>query len=310
LNRRSFFKIAAVVTAGSFLFNEKLFAESNLKYLLYKPDPAKWKNDEINIAWIGHATVLINFYGKIILTDPALFAQVGIPLVKYKLGPKRAVLPALELDEIPKPDVVLISHAHMDHMDYETLEALTNRFPDSVNCITAKNTKDIIDDLQWKSLIELDWTEKIFLDDISFTGIEVVHNGWRYPGEKDRSSGNVIDGRSYNGYVIERKNRKIFFGGDTAFTEKFKTLKNENIDIAIFPIGGYVPKFYYHCNPKEALIMADEFICAKYFVPIHAKTFEEKDELDKPLKWLNEIKSQYKIKVVIDDIGQTFTLKN
>ena len=143
--------------------------------------------------------------------------------------------------------------------------------------------------------------------EIKFTGVEVVHNGWRYPGEKDRSNGDM-DGRSYNGYIIERLGKKIFFAGDTAFNENFEKLKNENIDIAIIPVGGYVPKYYYHCNPEEALKMADELINAKYFVPIHANTFDDKSELDKPLKWLKQIKTNYKVKVVIDEIGQTFTL--
>jgi len=308
LNRRSFVKIAASIAAGSFIFGKELFADS-IKDPLNKPEPANWKNDEINIAWIGHATILINFYGKIILTDPVLFSQVGIPFFEYKFGPKRAVMPALDLDEIPKPDLILISHAHMDHMDYETLKAITKKFPDSINCITAASTKDVVEDLKWKSLIELDWNDEIIVDEIKLKGIEVVHNGWRYPGEKDRSTGN-IEGRSYNGYIIEYNNKKIFFGGDTAFTEKFKNLKNEKIDIVILPVGGYVPKYYYHCNPEEALKMADEFIGGKYFIPIHAATFEEKDEIDKPLKWLKEIKSNYKIEVVIDEIGQTFTLNN
>lgn len=284
------------------------FAGNEIKTPNQKPNPSSWKSEEINIAWIGHATVLINFYGKIILTDPALLSQVGIPFMNYKIGPTRAVYPALDIDEIPKPDVILISHAHMDHMDYETLKEITKKFPDEIDCLTAYHTKDVIEDLCWKSLSEIDWNEIININDIKFTAVEVNHNGWRYPGEKDRSTGDM-DGRSYNGYIIERNGKKIFFAGDTALTEKFTHLKKENIHIAILPVGGYVPKYYYHCNPEEALQMADEFIGAEYFIPIHANTFEEKSELDEPLRWLKKIKNDYNIKVVIDEIGQTFTLK-
>jgi len=307
LKRNKIIKNAAILFAEILFINKLMFGEIDPEHAFYKPDPASWKNNELNIAWIGHATVLINFYGKIILTDPALFAQVGIPVFNYKVGPSRAVFPALDIDEIPKPDVILISHAHMDHMDYETLEAITKKYPNQIECITASHTKDVIEDLRWKSITELDWNEELILNEIKFTGVEVVHNGWRYPGEKDRSNGDK-DGRSYNGYILERSGKKIFFAGDTAFNEHFKELKKENIDIAIIPVGGYVPKYYYHCNPEEALKMADEFIGAKYFIPIHANTFEEKSELDKPLKWLKKIKSDYKVKVVIDEIGQTFTI--
>ena len=300
-------KITIILFAGILFINELTFSAIVPEKVFYKPNPANWKSNELNIAWIGHATVLINLYGKIILTDPVLFEQVGIPVFNYKIGPQRAVLPALDINEIPKPDVILISHAHMDHMDYQTLEAITKKYPNQIDCITAANTKDVIEDLSWKSLTEIDWNKEFNLNEIKFTGVEVVHNGWRYPGEKDRSNGDK-DGRSYNGYIIERLGKKIFFAGDTAFNEKFKELKNEKIDIAIIPVGGYVPKYYYHCNPEEALKMADEYINAKYFIPIHANTFEEKSELDKPLKWLKKIKFDYNLKVVIDEIGQTFTL--
>lgn len=306
--RREITKNIAFFALIVFLLSKLTIAEIEPKVPHSKPDPANWKNTEVNIAWIGHATVLINFYGKIILTDPALFAQVGIPVFNYKVGPRRAVFPALDIDEIPKPDVIVISHAHMDHMDFETLQALTKKYPNQIDCITASHTKDVIEDLQWKSIIELDWNEKLTLNEISFTGVEVVHNGWRYPGEKDRASGDK-EGRSFNGYIIERNGKKIFFAGDTAFSEKFRELRKENIDIAIIPVGGYVPKYYYHCNPEEALRMVDDFIEAEYFIPIHANTFEEKAELEKPLKWLKEIKSDFKCKVVIDEIGQTFSLK-
>ena len=119
----------------------------------------------------------------------------------------------------------------------------------------------------------------------------------------------TVKGRSFNGYLIEKNNFKIFFAGDTAFSDLFRSLKKEDVDVAIFPIGGYVPKEQYHCNPEEALIMADKFIEAKYFIPMHCKTFDTDDELEKPLIWLNKIKDKYKTRVVIDDIGQTFSLK-
>ena len=308
MDRRKFIKTSSVISLGSLFFTPKLFAENEPKTPTYKPDIAEWKDDELNICWIGHATVLINFYGTYILTDPALLPRVGIKLLINTYGPLRYMYPALSIDEIPQPDLILISHAHMDHMDYETLKSITNKFSGKISCVTAKNTKDVIEDLKWKSLRELDWDKKLDIVDIKLTGIEVVHNGWRYPGEKDRSSGD-INGRSYNGYLIEKNNKKIFFAGDTAYTEKWKFLASDNIDIAIIPVGGYVPKHYYHCNPEEALKMADDFLKAKYFIPIHTKTFDTPKELIEPLEWLDRSKSKYQTKVVIDDIGKTFTLK-
>jgi L-ascorbate metabolism protein UlaG (beta-lactamase superfamily) len=309
LNRRKFIRNISLITGGAVILPDKLYPGQPNFIIKSKPDPSSWNDNEINIAWLGHATVLINFYGIIILTDPALLGRVGMYFLGMTWGPSRHTYPALSINELPKPDLILISHAHMDHMDFESLLEITKRFPAEINCITASHTKDVIEELSWKSLRELDWNEKLDFLSLKIRAVEVVHNGWRYPGEKDRSLGDK-NGRSYNGYLIESNNKKIFFAGDTAFTEKFKDLRNENIDIAIIPVGGYVPKYYYHCNPEEALIMASEFIGAKYFIPIHSKTFETAEEVNKPLQWLDEIKSDYKITTVIDDIGQTFTLRS
>ena len=274
-----------------------------------RPNVDRWKDNEINIAWIGHATVLINFYGKIILTDPVFFEAVGVYIEGYIFGPRRASLPALLLDEIPKPDIVLLSHAHMDHMDYKTLKALTEKFPNELDCVVAYNTKDVVEEFKWNSLQEVDWEQSIKLNGVRFKGIEVKHFGWRYPGEKDRSAGYIDDGRSFNGFIMERDGKKILFGGDTTFTDKFKKQKDEKVDIAIMPIGSYKPWRKYHCTPEEALVMAEYYIGAKYFIPIHTKTFDRRDMIYEPLKWLARSSKNYEMQVGLWDIGETFTLK-
>ena len=311
MNRRRFIRNISLASAGVLFINEKLQAKQPPSLPNYKPEPHKWKDDEINIAWIGHATVLINFYGTIILTDPVLYERVGVSILGMTFGPSRFTHPALTIDEIPKPDIILLSHAHMDHMDYETLYSLTDNFPNEIDCITAYNTADVIAELKWKSLQEIDWTEEAQIGPIKLKAYEVKHFGWRYPWEKDRSKGFMQDGRSFNAVTLEKNGKKILFGGDTAYHDLFKQLKEENIEIAIMPIGAYNPWKRNHCNPEEALIMADEHIGAKYFIPIHTKTFKQGSEpIDEPLTWLNESISKYNIKLAIDDIGKTFTLSN
>ena len=279
-------------------------------YQAYKPTPGEWTDDEINISWIGHSTVLINIYGKIILTDPALFNSVGFYLLGSTIGKIRATLPALEFDELPKPDIVLLSHSHMDHMDYKSLKELTDKFPDEINCITAYNTKDIIEDLKWKTLSELDWGKTIQFDDLEIKTIEVNHDGFRLPGERDRADGHMLDGRSYNGYILQSNDKKILFAGDTAFTDKFIQYKNENIDVAIMPIGGYIPHHHRHCNPEEALIMASVHMRAKYFVPIHCNTFDGDEGFHTPIDWMMKSADKYEIEIGLSEIGETLTIKS
>src|SRR5438445_11637862 len=86
-----------------------------------KPQPATWSDAQITLAWLGHATVLINFFGIKILTDPVLFPRIGIQFPGFTMGPKRLTAPALKFDELPKIDIVLLSHAHFDHFDTRTL---------------------------------------------------------------------------------------------------------------------------------------------------------------------------------------------
>ena len=316
MDRRKFIKSSAIAAAGSLILTPKIIRGMNTSPSVAdmivpasRPNLERWKDDEINIAWIGHATVLINFFGKYILTDPVFFEAVGVYIEGFILGPKRASLPALMLEDIPKPDIVLLSHAHMDHMDYKTLKALTEKYPGELDCVVAYNTKDVVEDLKWKSLQEVDWDERISLNGINFKGIETQHFGWRYPGEKDRSGGHTKDGRSFNGFIMERFGKKVLFGGDTTFTDKFKKHKDENVDIAIMPIGAYKPWRKYHCTPEEALVMAEYHLGAKYFIPIHTKTFDSGEMIYEPLDWLNKSSKNYSIKVGLRDIGETFSLK-
>ena len=82
-----------------------------------RPDPEKWSDASLTAAWLGHATVLINFFGFNIITDPVLFPRIGIRFPGLTIGPKRLIAPALEVTELPRIDLVLLSHAHFDHFD-------------------------------------------------------------------------------------------------------------------------------------------------------------------------------------------------
>ena len=272
-----------------------------------RPDPTQWRKDEINISWIGHSTILMNLFGTIIVTDPVLFEKIGLDILGITIGQSRYSEPALEIDKFPCPDIVLLSHAHFDHMDYKTLSRFTFLYPGKINCITAYNTSDVIADLDWKSLKVMDWNEEYFLNDLKFSAIEVKHFGWRFPFERDRSRGYIKNGRSYNAYLIEKKGKKVLFGGDTALSNKF--IPFGGVDIAIMPIGAYNPWRKNHCDPEEALKMAVNDLKAKVFIPIHCCTFRQGIEpIDEPLKWLNNSVKNYKIDLGLKNIGETYTL--
>ena len=309
MKRRAFVERAAKLSVGAFLFSpivsrnsETLAATPQLK-----PQPDLWKESELNVAWLGHSTVLISFYGKIIITDPVLLDRFGVYFMGITFGPTRFTAPALTIDELPKPDLVLLSHAHMDHMDLLSLKKISERFPKQIDCLTAFNTSDVIEEFEWKSLQEVDWNESIEINEIKIKALEVKHFGWRLPGERDRSRGYIRNGRSFNAYIIEKNGKKILFGGDTAMTGKFKESKEE-VDVAIMPIGAYNPWKHNHCNPEEALQMAKD-VKAKIFIPIHTNTFRQGSEpIEEPLKRMMASYKDYDIAIGIKEIGETFSL--
>ncbi len=311
MNRRLFLKFFSLSSISILLTNpvNKIFVSKSLepKEAPYKPDLRIWSDEKINFCWIGHSTYLINFFGTIILTDPVFSNRIGLYALISNLGPKRIVAPAIRPEEIPEPNLILLSHAHFDHMDYPTLKFFSEKFKDKVLAVTSFKTKDVIEDLPFKKIIELDWDESTDVLDLKIRAIKVKHFGWRYPWENDRSKG-FVNGRSYNAYLIEKKGKKIFFGGDTAFTDTFKSLKDENIDVALMPVGAYKPWISSHCNPEEALKMADD-MNAKYFLPMHTRTFPHgREPFEEPIQWLRSSSPNYKTKVMIFEVGQTFTL--
>jgi len=265
-----------------------------------RPDPAKWSNTQVTLAWLGHATVLINFFGIKILTDPALFPRIGIRLPGFTIGPKRLIAPALEIQHLPKIDIVLVSHAHFDHLDLRTL----CRFDASTSVITARATADLLRHTRFGQVAELNWVERKSLStaegEINISAFRVNHWGAR----KRRDAY-----RGYNGYLLERNGRRIIFAGDTAMTHSFADLrKNGEIDVAIVPIGAYNPWIHSHCTPEQAIETANS-AGARFIVPIHHQTFRLSFEpLREPIERLKAALSKSPERIGLEEIGETFVL--
>ncbi|MES2308110.1 MAG: MBL fold metallo-hydrolase [Verrucomicrobiota bacterium] len=265
----------------------------------FNPHPAEWDSNKITLSWIGHATVLINFYGFWILTDPALFSRVGLDLRLFSFGPKRLSMPGLQPNLLPKIDLILLSHAHMDHMDLPSLRALPAETP----AVTAWNTADIlkgtlsqVSELRWGESIEV----KRPIGNLKVTAFEVNHWGARW--QRDQF-------RGYNGYVLEREGKKLIFGGDTALTSSFQRLRSQGpYEIAIMPIGAYDPWIRVHCNPEQAAQMAFES-GAKKIAPVHFKTFKlSREPLNEPIERLQRACAQELERIAWREIGEAIVL--
>jgi L-ascorbate metabolism protein UlaG (beta-lactamase superfamily) len=224
---------------------------------LLRPDLSNWDNHDIAAAWIGHATVLLRVGGMTVLTDPVLGSRVGVGFGLFTGGPRRLVAPALSVTELPKIDLILISHAHFDHLDRPTLVRLPKRTP----IITAYETSDLLTDLGYRHVRELDWGESVTLGPLTVAAHEVAHWGARTFYDLHRG---------YNAYTIRTAKHGILFGGDTAYHEGFRGIGP--VDLAILGVGGYDPYVAAHATPEQAWAMADH-ARAERILPIHHSTF-------------------------------------
>jgi L-ascorbate metabolism protein UlaG (beta-lactamase superfamily) len=263
----------------------------------HKPAPHEWRNDQTTLAWLGHSTVLINLRGKYILTDPVFSPSVGIHLpFRMNLGPRRLVHCALRPDELPPLDLILQSHAHMDHLDLRSWRQLSP----GPAVVMAVNNSRYIRALGFSPVTELQWGQSINAGDVMVTALETTHWGERFPWSR---------GLGYNAYLLARGGTTILFGGDTAYTDSFRrACSGRKIHVAILPIGGYRPYIRMHASPEQTWQMFCE-LGADYLVPIHHQTFLLSYEPpDEPLKRLLAAAGDRADRIVIREIGQTFAL--
>jgi L-ascorbate metabolism protein UlaG (beta-lactamase superfamily) len=265
-----------------------------------RPNPAEWSDNRITAAWLGHATVLINFFGIKILTDPVLFPRIGLRLPGLTLGPKRLTASALTVRDLPKIDIVLLSHAHFDHFDMRTL----HRFDRSTTVITAPRTSDL---LRWKrfhDVRELRWNERMSIT-TSAGKIDIIAFRIKHWGARMRRD----TYRGYNGYILERNDHRILFGGDTALSESFAELRASGpIDLAIMPIGAYNPWMHSHCTPEQAVQMANE-AGAHFIMPVHHQTFRLSSEgFREPIERFQAALHETPERIALREIGETFVL--
>ncbi len=251
----------------------------------------------IHAAWIGHSTVVIRIEGFTVVTDPVFSNRIGIGIGPWTLGLKRLIEPASSLRDIPRPDLILLSHAHMDHFDLPSLRTLQNR---ETAVVTAANTTDLLNANRYESARELRWNESARVGPATIRAFEVNHWGARMQHDTQRG---------YNGYVIEVGGRRVLFGGDTAWTEAFRPLRAlGHIDLAIMPIGAYDPWIRMHCNPEQALRMADD-AGAELILPVHHKTFElSRERLTEPIERLSAAAGANSGRIMTREIGEEFHL--
>ncbi len=206
-----------------------------------------------HVTWIGHATFLVQLGGRNILIDPNWAMWHSII--------KRVRRPGLVLDQLPEIDLILVTHAHHDHLHLKSLEKIAQGQP----ILVPRGVGKLVQRYHVNA-IEMDWWDDYSLGDLRVTFTPARHWGARYVHDVHRGFG---------GYAIESSDRTLFHCGDSAAFEGFEEIgKQFDIDLALMPIGAYEAPSgrEVHMNPEEA-VNAFVALGATGMVPMHFGSF-------------------------------------
>jgi len=208
--------------------------------------PRSVQEGEVFITLINHATELIQLADLNLLTDP-IFSNRASPF--SWIGPKRVRAPALTISELPKIDIILLSHNHYDHMDIASLKAIEAK--DKPLFIVPLGNAALLKKKEIASVIELDWWDEYPLGEKKRILMTPAKH-WSGRGLFDRR-------RSlWASYLIFGDDLTIFFAGDSGYADHFKEIQNRcgTIHVALLPIGACQPRWFMqesHMDPSEAM---------------------------------------------------------
>lgn len=228
------------------------------------------------ITYIGHSTALIQGEGLTILTDPNFSPNISLVKRKGALNFNPAGLPEL--------DAVLISHTHLDHLDFASFAYIKTTVP----IVVPEGSGRLIGKFLPNPVIELaHWADHQFGSSLKIHSMPAVHPSriicpYRY--------------KNAAGYIIELGRGTVFFSGDTSYGQHFRDIGNTfTIDAALLPIGCYRPTFFmkrYHLDPSDAL-QAFVDLGARVMIPIHWGSFQlSLEKLGEPVEWLKRAASE------------------
>lgn len=238
-----------------------------------RPAP-RVEGDAMVATVVGHAGVLVQTAGLNILTDPVYSARVS-PF--SWMGPKRVRAPGVRFDDLPKIDVVLVSHNHYDHLDLDTLQRLRER--DRPIIVTPLGNGALMARRGITALAR-DWGGTVGIsDDVTVTVERVQHwsTRWRYD----------VNRALWGGFTVTTPGGSVYFAGDCGYSDAFAETARARgpFRLALLPVGAYEPRWFMkaqHMNPAEA-VQAFRDLGAETAIGIHWGVWQLTDEaIDAP----------------------------
>ncbi len=232
---------------------------------------------DMGVTFIGHSSFFLQIGGLNVAIDPN-FARWLFIL-------KRLRQPGMHLRDLPPMDVVLVTHAHFDHLHRQSLRAIARQTRRETGAapvlIVPHHVFDLVSDLGFQKVIELEWWNSHQLGPLEITHVPSRHWGARVIKDSHRG---------YGGYVLSGGKHSVYHAGDTAYFNGFTEIGHRlSPELALLPIGAYDPPTFrnVHTSPADA-IEAFLDLKSRWMVPMHYGTFRLSHEpVDEPLRLLD-----------------------
>jgi len=240
--------------------------------------PVLARPGEMGLTFIGHSSFFVQLGGKNIIIDPNFASWLFLL--------KRQRRPGLRIKDLPAIDVVLVTHAHFDHLHRASLRAVcraTRRKGGKPPLIVVPtDVADLVSDLGFAEIAELEWWEQL-----RRAGLTIVHTPSRHWGARVLKDHH----RGFGGYVLRAGRQTIYHAGDTAYFGGFREIGRKlEPELALLPIGAYNPPSFrnVHTSPADA-VQAFLDLQARWMTPMHYGSFRLSHEpMDEPLRLLAE----------------------
>jgi L-ascorbate metabolism protein UlaG (beta-lactamase superfamily) len=253
--------------------------------------------DHIAITWFGHSTILLQLAGKNILIDP-VFSERASP-VQYFGSKNYNGTNIYSIKDLPKIDIILLSHDHYDHLDYNSIKQLAASVPGFYAPLGVGAHLE-----KWgvakEKITEMDWWEKTFIDaNIQLIATPARHFSGR--GLNDRNS------TLWASYVIKTDSSSIYFGGDSGYGKHFKEIgdKYGPFDLTMLESGQYNEYWpTIHMMPEET-VQANQDLKGKIMMPIHWGKFTLSwHNWDDPIERVTKKAEELNVKIITPMVGE------
>ena len=259
--------------------------------------PKLVSNGDLGLTFIGHSSFFAQIGGQNVLLDPN-FAPWLFLL-------KRLRKPGVRVRDLPPIDLVLVTHAHFDHLHRPSLRTIVQHTlrlrGKAPTLVVPHHLFDLVSDLRFHEIVELEWWNSF-----RHAGLTVTHVPSRHWGARVLKDSH----RGYGGYVLRSGKHSLYHAGDTAYFSGFREIGQRLApELALLPIGAYQPETFrnVHTNPADAT-RAFLDLKSRWMVPMHYGTFQLSHEpMDEPLQLLEKEAKAHGVadRVVVLEEGRT-----